>query len=136
MVVANQKRHKRLGGLKISVHDDRKAAGSAAAEDVAGALKDAGASSETGGVIFATGASQLETLRALVRIKEVPWHKIRGFHMDDYMNLPDDHPASFLRYLQANLCPATILSTHHDTTLYLDEEAAVEIGDLLTSSEG
>jgi glucosamine-6-phosphate deaminase len=103
MTVANRKSNHSLGNLKISIHPSCKAAGAAAADNAAAALKKLGMSRETIGVIFATGVSQLETLRALVKIEEVPWHQVRGFHMDDYIDLPNDHPASFLGYLQANL---------------------------------
>jgi glucosamine-6-phosphate deaminase len=53
--------------------------------------------------MFATGASQLETLRALTAMPGLPWEKIVGFHMDEYPRLGDQHPASFRRYLRQNL---------------------------------
>src|SRR6185437_4539042 len=55
------------------------------------------------GVIFATGASQIETLRQLVAMRDVPWERIRGFHMDEYVAMKPDHPASFRRYLRERL---------------------------------
>jgi glucosamine-6-phosphate deaminase len=39
----------------------------------------------------------------MVKIEGLPWSKVNGFHMDDYIDLPKDHRASFLRYLKANL---------------------------------
>ncbi len=103
MIVATQKTNFCFGNLKISIHPSREAAGVAAAQCAAAALKELSVSRESIGVIFATGASQLETLHALVNIEELPWGKICGFHMDDYVDLPKDHPASFLQYLQKNL---------------------------------
>ncbi|HEY1902758.1 MAG TPA: glucosamine-6-phosphate deaminase [Terracidiphilus sp.] len=103
MTTASRKGDFSLGNLKINIHPSREAAGAAAAQSVAAALKELSASRESIGVIFATGASQLETLRALVKIEELPWGKVSGFHMDDYIDLPKDHPASFLKYLQENL---------------------------------
>ncbi|MGH9439337.1 MAG: carboxypeptidase regulatory-like domain-containing protein, partial [Terriglobia bacterium] len=38
-------------------------------------------------VIFATGASQLATLRALTAMPDVPWDQIVGFHMDEYLGI-------------------------------------------------
>lgn len=92
-----------LGALKLNVYPTREASGIAAANHAAAALKELSAGRESIGVIFATGASQLEALRALVKIEGLPWSKVSGFHMDDYIDLPKDHRASFLRYLKANL---------------------------------
>ena len=55
-------------------------------------------------VIFATGASQYEFLAALVRRKdEVDWSRVTAFHLDEYLGLPANHPASFRRYLHERL---------------------------------
>lgn len=103
MTIADRKSNFSLGNLKINIYPSREAAGVAAAQSTAAALKELSTRRESIGVIFATGASQLETLRALVKIEGLPWHKVSGFHMDDYIDLPKDHPASFLKYLQKNL---------------------------------
>lgn len=50
-------------------------------------------------IVVATGASQLEMLAALVGHDEVDWSKVTAFHLDEYIGMPDDHPASFRRYL-------------------------------------
>ncbi len=55
------------------------------------------------GVVFATGASQLETLQALVAIPNLPWGQVQGFHMDEYLGMNENHRASFRRYLRENL---------------------------------
>jgi len=54
-------------------------------------------------VIFATGVSQMQTLDALTSIEGLPWDKIRGFHMDEYIGISADHPASFRWYLRERL---------------------------------
>ena len=54
-------------------------------------------------MIFATGASQLDTLDALTGIENLPWNQVRGFHMDEYVGIAADHPASFRRYLRERL---------------------------------
>ena len=51
-------------------------------------------------VIVATGASQFETLRALTREPGIDWSRVRAFHLDEYVGLPETHPASFRRYLR------------------------------------
>ncbi len=92
-----------VDALRLELHDDAKAAGEAAARAAAEALHQLDQSRESIGVVFATGASQLNTLRAMTSISGLPWHKVRGFHMDEYMGIDEDHPASFRRYLRENL---------------------------------
>lgn len=89
--------------LKIQVHPSREAAGAAAARATAEAMNTLAAKRESFSVIFATGASQMETLKALTAIPGLPWPQIDGFHMDDYVGLPLDHPASFRAYLEEKL---------------------------------
>ena len=90
--------------LKIEIYPTRKEAGFAAANAAAEELKRLGqTSAEAIGVIFATGASQVETLRALVRIPGLPWDRICGFHMDEYVGIASDHRASFRHYLRNEL---------------------------------
>ncbi len=50
-------------------------------------------------IIVATGASQFEMLSALIE-EEIDWAKVNGFHLDEYIDLPIDHPASFRKYLR------------------------------------
>ena len=45
-------------------------------------------------IILATGASQFEMLEALVK-KDVDWSRVSAFHLDEYIGLPMEHPASF-----------------------------------------
>jgi len=99
----SEPRFLKVENLKIEVHSSRKAAGEAAARAAAEVLRQLASQRSTVGVIFATGASQLETLHALTAIPNLPWDHVDGFHMDEYVGLPADHPASFRRYLRENL---------------------------------
>ncbi len=89
--------------LKIEVYPSAEAAGAAAANASAEALKELAASGKNVGVIFATGASQIQTLKALTAMSGLPWSQVNGFHMDDYVGLPLNHPASFRTYLEQKL---------------------------------
>jgi len=95
--------HIEAGTLKLQVYADRKSAGEAAARDAAGALKELSRNGHEIGVIFATGDSQLEMLRALTSIPGLPWEKVTGFHLDEYVGIDEGHFASFRRYLRENL---------------------------------
>jgi glucosamine-6-phosphate deaminase len=96
-------KHLRAGLLKIEVHPSRAAAGLAAARAAATALTELAASRDSIAIIFATGASQFETLAALTSMENLPWTRVRGFHMDEYVGINADHPASFRRYLRERL---------------------------------
>ena len=98
-----QVKHFMVGTMKLEIHPSRKAAGAAAARATAEALKESGLVSDSIGVIFATGASQVDTLTALTGIKNLPWSKVCGFHLDEYVGISPDHPASFRRYLREKL---------------------------------
>jgi glucosamine-6-phosphate deaminase len=89
--------------MKVEVHPTRETAGRAAAHAAAEALRQLAAARDAVGVIFATGASQFETLSALTSTENLPWNQVRGFHMDEYIGLSADHPASFRRYLRERL---------------------------------
>jgi glucosamine-6-phosphate deaminase len=91
------------GSIRLQIYPDRRTAGEAAARDAAGALKEIGRTGHGIGVIFATGDSQLETLRALTAIPGLPWEKVTGFHLDEYVGINEGHFASFRRYLRENL---------------------------------
>jgi glucosamine-6-phosphate deaminase len=96
-------KHFEVGTMKLEIHANKKAAGEAAAQSVAQALKQLDQTLSEIGVIFATGASQLETLHALTSMPDLPWKKVHGFHLDEYVGIDENHPASFRRYLRENL---------------------------------
>ena len=95
--------HFQVEKLKIEVHATREGAGSAAAKSTANSMLQLAKTNAAFAVIFATGASQLDTLQALTKTPGLPWSQVRGFHMDEYIGLSTDHPASFRRYLRENL---------------------------------
>jgi glucosamine-6-phosphate deaminase len=93
----------RVGNLVVEAYPSAEAMGQAAAASAAQWIRELAASSETVGVIFATGASQIPTLDALTSIPGLPWDKVIGFHMDEYIGISDQHRASFRRYLRERL---------------------------------
>ncbi|HWF66954.1 MAG TPA: glucosamine-6-phosphate deaminase [Acidobacteriaceae bacterium] len=92
-----------IENLRLEIHPNAASAGDAAGNAAAAALRELGQKNGDIGVIFATGASQIEMLRALVEIPGLPWGRVLGFHMDEYIGMTPDHPASFRRYLREKL---------------------------------
>lgn len=50
-------------------------------------------------IIVATGASQFEMLSELIQ-QDIDWTKVTAFHLDEYIGLSEEHPASFRKYLK------------------------------------
>ncbi|ULQ52658.1 glucosamine-6-phosphate deaminase [Flavihumibacter fluvii] len=73
-----------------------KAAGAAAGQLIRAAIGHNG----TASIILATGASQFETLKRLIDEPGIDWTKVVMFHLDEYISLPETHPASFRKYLK------------------------------------
>ncbi len=63
-------------------------------------LLDALARQGSATVIFATGNSQVQTLDALVALGGIDWSRVAMFHMDEYLGIDAQHPASFRRFLR------------------------------------
>ena len=51
-------------------------------------------------IIVATGASQFETVKHLVKEPGIDWSRVTVFHLDEYVGLPESHGASFRKYLR------------------------------------
>jgi glucosamine-6-phosphate deaminase len=103
-----------FGNLKVEIHRDRKAAGAAAARAAADELKWQIDGGNSIGVIFATGASQIDMLEALTSIPGLPWGDVEGFHMDEYIGLDESHPASFRRYMREKLIGRVAMRKFHE----------------------
>ena len=74
--------------------------GRAAAACGANAIRSAIEANGRANIVVATGASQFEILDALVGDATIDWSRVTGFHLDEYIGMPETHPASFRRYLQ------------------------------------
>lgn len=72
------------------------AAGNLAALKIEAAIHD----HNEANVILATGASQFETLKSLINYDIVDWSKVTIFHLDEYVGISENHPASFRLYLK------------------------------------
>src|SRR5262249_10806204 len=76
----------------------------------------------TARMIAATGASQFEFLDALTQMPGMDWSRVEMFHLDEYVGLPSEHPASFRKYLMERLIRKTGITHYH----LLDGEADPE----------
>lgn len=86
--------------MEIRICKDSKALGKSAAAHVAQVLRECIAEQGYARIVLSTGASQFDTLSALVEDKNIDWSKVEMFHLDEYVDLPITHVASFRKYLQ------------------------------------
>lgn len=85
--------------MVMEVHRDRQAMGAAAAALAAQYIDQMLSEAEEASVVFASAASQNEFLEALRTRPEIDWTRITVFHLDEYLGISEEHPASFRRYL-------------------------------------
>jgi glucosamine-6-phosphate deaminase len=86
--------------LEVEVHESHDVMAAEAAAAAAARLMRVLGEKEQARVIFASAASQVRFLEELRRHAEVDWSRIVGFHMDEYLGIEPDHPASFRRFLR------------------------------------
>ena len=85
--------------MKITVAGTPSALGQAAASFVAGKLREVIEKKGAARLLLSTGASQFDTISALIG-EDIEWGKVTMFHLDEYVGLPEAHPASFRKYLK------------------------------------
>jgi len=89
--------------ISIQISPTKLETGRLAAEKAAELLKAALAKKNRVRFIAATGASQFEMIAHLCSIPGIDWPRTEMFHLDEYVGLSEDHPASFRRYLRERL---------------------------------
>ena len=98
--------------MKVVIKKDQQEMGLFAAQECARRLREAIVRQGEARLILATGASQFEVLKALCQ-QEVDWTKVTMFHLDEYVNLPESHAASFRRYLKERFVSHVRLKAAH-----------------------
>jgi glucosamine-6-phosphate deaminase len=121
--------------MNIRVYNDKSALGRDAAAQAADVIRRAISERGMARILVATGQSQFEFLDALTKAPDIAWPRVEMFHLDEYVGLPADHPASFRRYLFERLIRKTGIVRYH----LLDGEKAPEatcerVGRLLTAA--
>ena len=98
--------------MKIEVFKTKEKCGIAAADRGADLLEQAIRAKGRASFIVATGASQFDFLKALTEKEGIDWRLTTMYHLDEYIGMNADHPASFRRYLKERLidvvCPGTV----------------------------
>jgi glucosamine-6-phosphate deaminase len=89
--------------MEVGIYDSNAETGKAAASDLAGILRRAIAEQGEAAILVATGNSQLTFMEALRGEPGIAWECVSIFHMDEYLGMPEAHPASFRRCIREKL---------------------------------
>lgn len=95
------------------------------AAEAAADLRHAIESNGKANLVVATGSSQFEVLGELAAQDGIDWSRVHGFHLDEYVGINSEHPASFCKYLKERFVDLVPLASFE----YLrgDQEAAATI---------
>ncbi len=102
--------------MQTTICPTRAELGPAAAKVGAALLRQALSANGTANIIVATGSSQFEMLAALAKEADIRWDRVTAFHLDEYVDLPITHPASFRGYLWtrfASQLPLPLAAFHY-----------------------
>lgn len=99
--------------MMIKCFDDKKEMARVAADQAAFILRDTIQKQGKARLIAATGAAQFEFLEALTTLPAIDWKRVEMFHLDEYIGLPETHPASFCRFLKERLIQKTGMVHYH-----------------------
>jgi len=99
--------------MQVNTYSDRSTMSVAAARHAAQALRTAIRARGGARIVAATGASQFDFLDALTAAPGVDWTAVEMFHLDEYVGLSIDHPASFRKYLLERLIRKTGITRYH-----------------------
>jgi glucosamine-6-phosphate deaminase len=121
--------------VQIKRFEDKKQMAKVAAEEASSILREAIQEKGKARLIAATGAAQFEFLEVLTRLPNIDWPSVEMFHLDEYIGIPESHPASFCRFLKERLIQKTGITNYHLLKGDLDPAAVVrDVGAALTAA--
>jgi len=89
--------------LIVKIFDNRNSMGEEAAKMVGDKIRKLLYEKDCINIIFAAAPSQNEFLASLISQKDIEWHRINAFHMDEYIGLEKDAPQGFGNFLRHRL---------------------------------
>ena len=97
----------------IKIFPCKAALAEAAATPATATIRNAIARRGEARIVAATGASQFEFLDALTRISGIDWKQVEMFHLDEYVGVSEQNPASFCKYLRERLIDKVGIERYH-----------------------
>lgn len=85
--------------MKVKVFETTEEMGAAAAKHAASKLNEVIKEKGAARLLLSTGASQFAFFESFVK-EDVDWSRVEMFHLDEYVGISPEHPASFQKYLK------------------------------------
>ena len=101
--------------MEIRICKNSEELGKSAAKEACCVIKDAIKENGKARIVLSTGASQFDTISSLVKMQGIDWSKVEMFHLDEYVDLPETHNASFRKYLKerfVDMLPTNLMSAN------------------------
>ncbi|MFC5469878.1 6-phosphogluconolactonase [Cohnella suwonensis] len=98
--------------MRLHLHQDSETLGRHAAKEAAAWINECLGEKGFARIVLSTGASQFEFFNSLIQ-QPVDWTKVEMFHLDEYIGLPESHPASFRKYLKERFVSRVTLKAVH-----------------------
>ena len=100
--------------LSVRVYERLEDLAVAAAHAAHDCLREAVSRQRQATAILASAASQVKFLEVLTGLSGLDWFRVTLFHMDEYLGISDQHPASFRRFLREHVMQKVMPRTCHD----------------------
>lgn len=100
MVLSTPAKTFQVDALSVRIYNSAVELANDAAQQVQHYLQSLLTQQSTVSILLATGNSQIKFLDALMSLGGIDWSKVQCFHLDEYLGIDANHPASFRRYLR------------------------------------
>jgi glucosamine-6-phosphate deaminase len=98
--------------MKLKIFENANELGAAAARQAAEVLRKTINENGSARLLLSTGASQFTFFESFVK-EDVDWSKVEMFHLDEYVGMSPEHPASFQKYLRERFVSKVNLGKYH-----------------------
>lgn len=98
--------------MKVVLCKDSNELGALASKQATALIKEAIKSTGNARILLSTGASQFTFFEHFVK-EDIDWDKVEMFHLDEYVDCPITHPASFKKYLTERFINVVGLKNYH-----------------------
>jgi glucosamine-6-phosphate deaminase len=117
--------------MEIIITENKHELGKQAAQKGAELIRKAIAERGEANIIVATGVSQFEMLEVLVK-EDIDWSGVTGFHLDEYIGIDENHPASFRKYLKERFVSKVQLKEFHYVNGNEAEKECKRLGEIIS----
>ncbi len=98
--------------MKLRIFKSKEEMGLESAKHAASLINEAIAEKGSARILLSTGASQFPFFAEFVKLP-LDWSRVEMFHLDEYVGISKEHPASFQNYLRARFIDKVGIGKYH-----------------------